>query len=151
MDLRGGHVYPDLIEQSERKPIRIYLQDGVNDYRGKGRDPKPETPYNAKRDWHAQNLKMLEALQGKGYEVNYTWGIGTHSGRHGGAILPEIMRDSDFFGPRLREGLNAKGIKEGTMEHFRFVNAGHWVAEQAPDELLAALTTFLAPHRESAR
>jgi hypothetical protein len=29
--------------------------------------------------------------------------------------------------------------------------AAHWVAEQAPDELLAALTTFLAPYRDSAR
>jgi pimeloyl-ACP methyl ester carboxylesterase len=28
--------------------------------------------------------------------------------------------------------------------------AGHWVAEQAPEELLAALTTFLAPYREGA-
>ena len=26
--------------------------------------------------------------------------------------------------------------------------AGHWVAEQAPDELLAALTAFLAPYRD---
>ena len=26
--------------------------------------------------------------------------------------------------------------------------AGHWVAEQAPEELLAALTQFLAPYRE---
>jgi pimeloyl-ACP methyl ester carboxylesterase len=26
--------------------------------------------------------------------------------------------------------------------------AGHWVAEQAPDEMLAALTAFLAPYRE---
>jgi len=26
--------------------------------------------------------------------------------------------------------------------------AAHWVAEQAPDELLAALTEFLAPYRE---
>jgi pimeloyl-ACP methyl ester carboxylesterase len=26
--------------------------------------------------------------------------------------------------------------------------AGHWLAEQAPEELLAALTTFLAPYRE---
>jgi pimeloyl-ACP methyl ester carboxylesterase len=25
---------------------------------------------------------------------------------------------------------------------------GHWVAEQAPDQLLAALTTFLAPYRD---
>ena len=28
--------------------------------------------------------------------------------------------------------------------------AGHWVAEQAPDELLAALTAFLAPYRDGA-
>ena len=27
-------------------------------------------------------------------------------------------------------------------------DAGHWVAEQAPEELLAALTAFLAPYRE---
>jgi pimeloyl-ACP methyl ester carboxylesterase len=26
--------------------------------------------------------------------------------------------------------------------------AGHWVAEQAPEEMLAALTEFLAPYRE---
>ena len=25
--------------------------------------------------------------------------------------------------------------------------SGHWVAEQAPEELLAALTAFLAPYR----
>lgn len=28
----------------------------------------------------------------KGYDVNYVWGIGTHSSRHGGAILPEMLR-----------------------------------------------------------
>jgi pimeloyl-ACP methyl ester carboxylesterase len=27
---------------------------------------------------------------------------------------------------------------------------GHWLAEQAPDEMLAALTEFLAPYREAA-
>jgi pimeloyl-ACP methyl ester carboxylesterase len=27
--------------------------------------------------------------------------------------------------------------------------AGHWVAEQAPEEMLAALTTFLAPYRDA--
>jgi pimeloyl-ACP methyl ester carboxylesterase len=26
-------------------------------------------------------------------------------------------------------------------------DTGHWVAEQAPEELLAALTAFLAPYR----
>jgi pimeloyl-ACP methyl ester carboxylesterase len=29
--------------------------------------------------------------------------------------------------------------------------SGHWVAEQAPEQLLAALTEFLAPYRASAR
>jgi pimeloyl-ACP methyl ester carboxylesterase len=29
-------------------------------------------------------------------------------------------------------------------------DAGHWVAEQAPDRMLAALTAFLAPYREGA-
>ena len=28
--------------------------------------------------------------------------------------------------------------------------SGHWVAEQAPDQMLAALTTFLAPYRDAA-
>jgi enterochelin esterase-like enzyme len=87
-DIRGGHVYPDLIRQSERKPIRIYLQDGLNDLRGRGRDGA----YNPKRDWHAQNLKMVAALTEKGYDVNYCWGIGTHSNKQGGAIMPEMLR-----------------------------------------------------------
>jgi pimeloyl-ACP methyl ester carboxylesterase len=28
-------------------------------------------------------------------------------------------------------------------------DAGHWLAEEAPDELLAALTPFLAPYRDA--
>jgi enterochelin esterase-like enzyme len=87
-DIRGGHVYPDLIRQSQRKPIRIYLQDGLNDLRGRGRGGE----YNPKRDWHAQNIKMAAALTEKGYDVNYCWGIGTHSNKQGGAIMPEMLR-----------------------------------------------------------
>jgi enterochelin esterase family protein len=87
-DIRGGHVYPDLIRQADRKPIRIFLQDGLNDNRGRGRGGQ----YNPKRDWHAQNLKMVAALTEKGYDVNYCWGIGTHSNKQGGAIMPEMLR-----------------------------------------------------------
>jgi len=89
-NLRGGHVYPDLIRQSERKPIRIFLQDGVNDLRGRGRGKNG--PYNPQRDWHAQNIKMAAALSEKGYDVNYCWGIGTHSNKQGGAMMPEMLR-----------------------------------------------------------
>ena len=88
-NIRGGHVYPDLILQNDRKPIRIFLQDGVNDLRGHGRN---NSPYDAKRDWHAQNIKMANALTQKGYDVNYCWGIGTHSGKQGGMMMPEMLR-----------------------------------------------------------
>ena len=87
-NIMGGHVYPDLIRQSERKPIRIFLQDGVNDNRGLRRDGS----YDPKFDWHAQNIKMVEALTEKKYDLNYTWGIGTHSNKQGGAIMPEMLR-----------------------------------------------------------
>jgi len=86
-NLRGGHVYPDLIRQADRKPIRIFMQDGLNDNRG-----MRGGTYNAQNDWHAQNIKMVAALTEKGYDVNYTWGIGTHNNKHGGAIMPEMLR-----------------------------------------------------------
>ena len=34
----------------------------------------------------------MQALSEKGYDLNYPWGIGRHSQKHGGAILPEMMR-----------------------------------------------------------
>ncbi len=36
-NLRGGHAYADIVRKSEKKPIRIYMQDGRNDNRGIGR------------------------------------------------------------------------------------------------------------------
>jgi enterochelin esterase family protein len=90
-NLRGGHVYPDRIREAPKKPIRIFLQDGLNDNRAV-RVVDGKTTYNPERDWHAQNRKMVAALTEKGYDVNYTWGIGTHSNKQGGAILPEMLR-----------------------------------------------------------
>jgi enterochelin esterase family protein len=90
-NIMGGHEYPDIVRRSERKPIRVYLQDGLNDNRGlRGRGP--ERKYDPKWDWHAQNRKMVDALTAKGYDVNYCWGIGTHSNKQGGAIMPEMLR-----------------------------------------------------------
>ena len=31
----------------------------------------------------------MQALTEKGYDVNYTWGIGKHGQKQGGAMLPE--------------------------------------------------------------
>jgi enterochelin esterase family protein len=89
-NIRGGHAYPDLIRNSAPKPIRVFLQDGLNDNRGRGR--RGDSAYNPQRDWHAQNIKMAAALTEKGYDVNYCWGIGTHSNKQGGAMMPEMLR-----------------------------------------------------------
>jgi predicted alpha/beta superfamily hydrolase len=91
VNIRGGHAYPDMIRGSARKPIRVYLLDGVNDNRGV-RGGAPESSYDPLRDWHSLNLRMLAALTEKGYDVNFSWGIGTHSQKHAGAALPEMLR-----------------------------------------------------------
>ena len=86
--VRGGHVYPELIRNSEKKPIRVFIQEGMNDNRGKRRGGK----YDPEWDWYLQNRKMVEALTEKGYDLNYSFGIGTHSNKHGGAMMPEMLR-----------------------------------------------------------
>ena len=35
---------------------------------------------------------MVAALTEKGYDVNYCWGLGTHSNKQGGAMMPEMLR-----------------------------------------------------------
>ena len=87
VNLRGGHVYPERVLASEKKPIRVFFQDGVNDNRALRGDK-----YDPDRDWHLQNVRLVEALTQKGYDVNYTWGIGLHGQKQGGAIMPEMMR-----------------------------------------------------------
>ena len=83
VDLRGGHVFPELVAESEKKPIRIFMQDGRNDNRSIA---------NPNRDWFYQNVRLMRALTAKGYDVNYAWGINNHGQKQGGAILPEMMR-----------------------------------------------------------
>ena len=90
-NIMGGHVYPDLILKADPKPIRVFLQDGLNDNRGT-RGKGPDAKYDPQWDWHAQNIKMAAALTEKKYDLNYTWGLGTHSNKQAGAILPEMLR-----------------------------------------------------------
>jgi enterochelin esterase family protein len=89
VNLRGGHAYADIVRSSEKKPIRIYLQDGRNDNRGVPRDGGP---YDPLRDWFLQNVRLKDAFLEKGYDLNYQWGIGRHSQKHGGSILPDMLR-----------------------------------------------------------
>lgn len=78
--LRGGDRYPGLIRKYEPKPIRVFLQDGVNDlniYAG---------------DWWKANEMMERSFIFAGYEVNHVWGEGAHNGKQATSIFPEAMR-----------------------------------------------------------
>jgi len=86
-NLRGGHAYADIVRKTEKKPLRIYLQDGRNDNRDRA-----DGSYDPLRDWFLQNVRLMQALSEKGYDLNYTWGIGRHGQKQAGAIMPDMMR-----------------------------------------------------------
>jgi enterochelin esterase-like enzyme len=88
VDIRGGNAYPDIIRKNDKKPIRVFLCDGRNDNRGLN----PDGSYNQARDWFYQNVRMMQALTEKGYDLNYAWGMNKHGQKMGGAIFPEMMR-----------------------------------------------------------
>jgi enterochelin esterase family protein len=79
-NIRGGHVYPAMIRKTEKKPIRVFLQDGANDLD------------NLHGNWPLANQQMAAALKFKGYDYQFVLGEGKHSGRHGGSIFPDTMR-----------------------------------------------------------
>ena len=79
-NIRGGHNYQALIRKTDRKPIRVFLQDGENDLD------------NEHGNWWLANLQMENSLKFKGYDHQFVRGTGGHSGKHGGAILPDSLR-----------------------------------------------------------
>ena len=82
-------MYPEKVLAAEKKPIRTFMIDGRNDKRGTNAQGGA---YDPNRDWFLQNVRLMEALTKKGYDVNYSWGMGVHSHNMGGAMLPEMMR-----------------------------------------------------------
>jgi len=90
-NIMGGHAYSDLVAKTDAKPIRIFLEDGSNDNRGM-RGQGENAKYDPLWDWHLNNRKLLAALTEKKYDVNFSWGLGTHSNKHAGAIMPEMLR-----------------------------------------------------------
>lgn len=79
VDLAGGHVYPYLIRITERKPIRVFLQDGTNDL---------DNPYG---NWPLANQQMAKALEFLKYDFKFELGDGQHNSKHGASIFPEAM------------------------------------------------------------
>ena len=62
--MSGGHNYPALIRKADRRPIRVYLQDGENDLD------------NAHGSWPLANQQMAAALKYAGYDYKFVYGVG---------------------------------------------------------------------------
>jgi enterochelin esterase-like enzyme len=80
VDIRGGHAYPSLVRKTDKKPIRVFLQDGSNDLD------------NSHGNWPLGNQQMAKALEFKGYDHQFVFGEGEHNSKHGGAIFPDTLR-----------------------------------------------------------
>ena len=83
VDIRGGGAYPELIRQTDMKPLRVFLQDGAQD---------ALAGQFAGLDWPGGNRAMARALAFKGYDYQLVMGRGTHNPKHGASIFPAAMR-----------------------------------------------------------
>ena len=78
-DKPGGQNYPARIRRTDRKPIRVALQDGAQDLD------------NEWGNWPLANQTMLAALKYRDYDVKWLYGRGYHSGSHGRSQLPDQL------------------------------------------------------------
>jgi enterochelin esterase family protein len=81
VNLRGGHAYPSLIRKTERKPLRVFLQDSSGDL---------DNPFG---NWPLANQQMNAALSYMKYDVKFDFveGYG-HNSNRGGSIFPEAVK-----------------------------------------------------------
>ena len=80
-NIRGGDVYPGIIRKTEKKPIRVFLQDSSGDLD------------NQHGNWPLGNQQMNAALVFKKYDVKFDYAEGYgHSSIRGGSIFAEALR-----------------------------------------------------------
>jgi enterochelin esterase-like enzyme len=79
-NIQGGDIYPGMIRKTERKPIRVWLQDGSNDLD------------NLHGSWPLANQSMAAALKFMRYDYHFEFGDGGHNGKMGGASMPDALR-----------------------------------------------------------
>jgi len=81
VNLRGGNAYPSLIRKTEKKPLRVFLEDSSGDL---------DNPFG---NWPLANKQMDAALRYMKYDVCFDFAEGYgHNSQHGGSIFPDALR-----------------------------------------------------------
>lgn len=78
-NIRGGDRYPQIVRQSKKKDIKVFLQGGENDLN------------LVVGSWPSKNKEMAESLEFREYEYKFIYGVGGHSNKHGGELFPETL------------------------------------------------------------
>ncbi|QDT10134.1 alpha/beta hydrolase [Stieleria marina] len=79
-NIRGGHNYAAMIRKTDKKSLRVFLQDGENDLD------------NEHGNWPLANQQLAKSLAFKDYDYKFVFGTEAHNGKHGGAIFPDSLR-----------------------------------------------------------
>jgi len=79
-NIRGGDKFPDMVRAADKKPIRVFQEDGTHDI------------VNQFGSWPEANKAMAAALDAKGYDHKFVVGEGTHNAKHAASILPDALR-----------------------------------------------------------
>ncbi|QDV64841.1 alpha/beta hydrolase [Crateriforma conspicua] len=80
VNIRGGHNYEAMVRKTEKKPLRVFMQDGSGDLD------------NMHGNWPLANQELSASLKFKGYDHKFVYGTGGHNGEHGTAIFPDTLR-----------------------------------------------------------
>jgi hypothetical protein len=76
----GGQDYPEKVLREPRRNLRVWIEDGSGD--------QENDRYGS---WPLANIRMANALKLKGYDFRFSFGVGPHSPKEGGAEFAEEM------------------------------------------------------------
>lgn len=80
VNIRGADRYISAIRQEEKKPIKIFLQDGKNDI---------DTIFG---NWRLANEQVVSSLDYKGYDYRFEQGDGGHNYIHMASLIGDAFR-----------------------------------------------------------
>lgn len=80
VNIRGADSFPSMVRRSERKSIRVFLQDGANDL---------DTIFG---NWPLANQQMAAALAYQNYDYRFEFGEGGHNNHHFASLAADAMR-----------------------------------------------------------
>jgi len=76
----GGHHYQAWVRKTDKKDIRVFLQDGIHDLDGPA------------GHWFLSNQTLAKSLAFKDYDHRFVIGTEGHNANHPSSLLPEALR-----------------------------------------------------------